>query len=234
MGTSKSFPGAKTPEWARAKARATKWGSLGGGDAGAGVAGVVAGAAQALAASGPLLGSAGISGAQRLGEVLAGLSDEGVDDTLTSLGLEGLVGEPGLDVVAGLLEYVAESGDDLDEAAMQEAARQILDELAEIDALQTGAVVDRELANALFIKFFAHYLAAKILLPLSETLINRLNGPEVVRLEGEIRDYVFAMLEARLVDRAVFDIDWSGAEGAVVATEIGSEVLSVFLPDEEP
>lgn len=231
MGTSKSNPGATSPLWRTPRRRAGTWARGGGGDSGAGVGGVVSAAAAALAASGPLFGSSAQAGAQRLGGVLAGFGTAGVDATLTRLRLNHLVGKSGLELLAGLLDYIAGAGSGFDDAALQTAVRELLDVMAEQDLLDGDVVIDADVTGDLFLRFFANYLTLRILFSLADVFETATPGEEAARREAEIREYVEARLRARLAAKSVFDVDWSGAEGQAVLDDLARQVLEVFGPD---
>lgn len=233
MGTSKSNPGASSPQWRTPRRRAGRWARAGGGDNAAGVAGVVESAAAALAASGPLFGPSARATAQRLGGVLTGFGADGVDPTLERLGLDHLVGKSGLEVLAGLLDYLAGSGSDTDAAALQTAVRDLLDEMHERDLLDGNAVVGAETASDLFARFFAYYLTLRILFSLSDIFETATPGVEAARRESEIRDYVVARLGATLGTTSVFDVDWNGSEGQAMLDNLARQVLEVFGPDDD-
>jgi hypothetical protein len=234
MGTSKANPGATAPVWRSSRRRAGRWARAGGGDAGGGIGGVVGAAAAALASSGPLFGSSAQAGAQRLGEVLSGIGADGLEPTLERLGLNQLVGKSGLELLAGLLEYIGGDGSDFDDAALQTAVRELLDQMA-ADGLLDGddLVIDAESAGDLFLRFFANYLTLRILFSIADIFETATPGEEAARREAEIREYVEARLRAQLATTSVFDVDWSGAEGQAVLDDLARQVLEIFGPDEE-
>lgn len=232
MGTSKSNPGAKSPEWRTPRRRAGKWARSGGGDGGGGLSGVVGAAAAALASSGPLFGSAAQEGARRLGGVLAGFGTDGLGATLDRIGLSHLVGKSGLEVLAGLFEYIGGSGSDIDDAALQAAIRDLLEEMHDRELLEVDAVIDEDVAAELFSRFFAYYLTLRILFSLSDILETATPGEAAAHREAEIRDYVVARLQAQLGATSVFDVDWSGPDGQAVLDDLARQVLEVFGPEE--
>ena len=232
MGTSKANPGTASPEWRKARRRAGVWARAGGGGEGVGVGDVVAAAAAALGSS-PLFGAAGQESTRRLGGVLAGFGTDGVDPTLERLGLGHLVGKSGLDLLAGLLEYVAGSGSSVDDAAVQNAVRELLDDMSDEGLLDGDVVIDAHTAADLLLRYFAYYLTGRVLFFLADRLENASPGEQAARREMEIGDYVLAQLRAQMAGASVTDVDWSGAEGAEILGRLSQQVLEVFGDSED-
>lgn len=228
MGTSKANPAASDPKWRAARRRASSWARGGGGPDGVGD--IVSAGATALGA-GAVFTPAAQEGARRLGNVLTGFATDGVEATLEDVGLSGLVGKSGLELLAGLLEYIAGSGSTAEEAAVQAAVRELLDDMYD-DGLLDELQLDRDSAAELFLRFFGYYLTGRILFFLSDLIEGAVPGEEAAKREGEIRDYVIARLTMRLTSTTVFDVDWAGSEGETVLDELAQQVLEVFGPDD--
>lgn len=226
MGTSKANPGATAPAWRQARSRTRSWAE--GGEGSAGLPGVLAAAATALGSGGALLTPAARDGVQRLGGLLAGFGSAGVGGTLSGLGLGHLIGAASLDLAAGLFDYLAGGGSDLDDAALQEALRDLFDAMHEQDLLTSDAALSPELAESLFLRFFAYYLTVRIMFNITDVLERTVPGEAAARREAELRDYVVAMLQTNLASRSVFQIDWNGVEGSRIVDDISRDALEVF------
>ena len=230
MGTAKSHSGPTSPEWRRARGRATRWAKSGGG---AGVGAVVSAAASALGnGGGGLIGTSGAEAAQRLGGVLAGFEADGVEPTLRRLGLDHLVGLEGPDVLVGLILYVSPESSGLEESAVTAATDAAISALYEM-APDGDIIGNEQLVTTLLEIYFSHYIAGLILRALSKTLIDAAPGEDAARLERDVQDHVAALLEHHLDGRRVTSIDWIGEEGRVLAETITAEVLEVLGAGDE-
>lgn len=232
MGTSTTHTGPKTPEWAKAKSKATRWAKAGGGTNGQGVAAVVAAAAAALAAGGGhgLLGTAGPAAGQRLGGLLTGFGTDGVAPTLERYGLGNLVGLTGIDLLIALIDYV--TGDDagLEEVAVRNATDAVFAEV--IDELDAGDVTwDEAQIERLLELFWGRYISSLIAQALDKTLMDAAPD-EAERLRRDIGDHVAALFEHHLERRSIAAVDWAGEEGAAIAMQIRGEVVYVVLGED--
>lgn len=231
MGTSKSHKGPVSPAWSAAKGRATRWAKAGGGDAGPGIAGVVAGAVKALGErSDGLLGGAGPESGQRLGGLLSGLVEGPAEDALRRSGLANLVGLDGVELQLALLEFLA--GDDtggLERNAVRVASDAVAELIAERLDEPEHEWTEVEVSHLLIV-FWTRYMAQLVLQGLSESFL-RASPAESEQRSQEIVDFVQAQLEARLSQRSVLEVDWAGPEGADLAEAIISEVLTILGED---
>lgn len=232
VGTAKSHAGPTSPEWRKAKSRATRWAKAGGGAAGMGVGGVVAAAASALASGGDgMIGTSGAEAAQRLGGLLTGFETAGVEPTLRGLGLDHLVGLSGVELLMGLVEYVSPESSGLEQSAASAATDATITRMYEL-APDGDIVGDEALVATLMETYFAEYIAGLILRALDKTLIDAAPGEDAARLEREVHDHVAALLEHHLDGRPVLSVDWMGEEGRALGDTITREVLEVLQGDE--
>lgn len=228
MGTSRSHGGPVSPEWTKAKARATRWANQGGGAGGPGLAAVVAGAVAALAArSDGLLGTGGPQAGQRLGGLLRGLVQQDAGDALRDRGLGDLVGLTGVALHLALLEYLA-GGDEggLERNAVRVAVDAVAEELVERLDEPDHQWTEDEVSQLLTV-FWTRYIAALVMQGLSESLL-RASPSESEQRGQEIIDFVQAQLELRLTHRAILAVDWAGAEGAQIAQAICGELIDIL------
>jgi hypothetical protein len=228
MGTSKSHAGPVSPDWSKAKGRATRWANSGGGP---GVASVVAGAIAALAGRADgLLGTGGPQAGQRLGGLLSGLVQQDTDDALRDRGLGHLVGLTGVDLLLALIEYLA--GDDeggLERNAVRVASDAVAELLVErLDEPDHQWTEDE--VSQLLIVFWTRYISQLVMQGLSESLL-RASPSESVQRGQEIVDFVQAQLELRLTRHAILEVDWAGAEGAQIAQAIIDELIAILGED---
>lgn len=231
MGTSSSHKGPKSKEWTSARRYATDWAKGGGGDAGRGIGGVLAGAIGALAeGSDGLLGGAGPAAGSRLGGLLGGFADNGTADAaFMERGLERLVGLTGLDLQLALLEILIPEEDEeggLERSAVRRAMDVVVVEIAEqLDAGDDPWTADQ--VERLLLAFWAEYIAALVLQGVGESIL-RASPTQADRLEGELRAYVRAQLQNRLAGQDILGIDWTGNEGRQISARIRADVIEVL------
>jgi hypothetical protein len=126
------------------------------------------GASGATAAA---VAGAGVPSAQRVGVLGSGLAGPGLTPTLESLGLQQLVGGSRFDVVEGLVDEIAGSGDALEEQAARTAALDVLNEVfgdAETYEQLEEASLDRDGVLAILQSFIAAYVYARLAPALDE------------------------------------------------------------------
>jgi hypothetical protein len=231
VGTSTTHPGPTSPQWTKAKSRATTWAKGGGGHAGQGLASVVAAAATALLGnSAAPLGGGGPAAAQRLGGLLSGIASEGLDPALAQLGLANVVGLGGNDLLAALVDYVAADGAGLEESAVRAATDAVISRVVE-DLENSDTPVNEAGAEAYLELFWSRYLSSLILQALNKTLLDAAPD-EAESLARQIEDHVSGLLEHHLDRKSVLQVDWAGQEGERLATQIRKDVLEVLGGEE--
>lgn len=164
--------------------------------------------------------TAGRSGVQRLGGLLSGMAGPGLGPTLEGLGLGELVGRDRFDVLDGLVTLLAGDGDDLDSQAARDAACDVLDEVfADADTWDdlAGTTVSRDAMVPLLQLFLAQYIYNRI--PVIAERLGRLTDAQAARqADDEMRQLISDLLVLRVPDDP-FTVDWSGAEGRIVADD---------------
>jgi hypothetical protein len=146
----------------------------------------------------------------------SGLAGPGLTPTLESLGLQQLVGGSRFDVVEGLVDEIAGSGDALEEQAARTAALDVLNEVfgdAETYEQLEEASLDRDGVLAILQSFIAAYVYARLAPALDERL-NKLADPKLVRRrEPEMREYTKATVQLELEGVEASRVDWGGPQG---------------------
>jgi hypothetical protein len=164
--------------------------------------------------------TAGRSGVQRLGGLLAGIAGSGLASTLEQLGLGELVGRDRFDVLDGLVTLLAGDGDDLDSQAARDAACDVLDEVfAGSDTWEdlSGTVVSREETRSLLELFLAQYVYNRV--PVIAERLGGLPDPQAAReADDQMRQLISDLVAIRLPDDP-FSVDWTGPEGRAVADD---------------
>lgn len=179
---------------------------------------VLGGAAAAAAGA-----RSGRNGVQRLGALLAGVGETGLEDTLTSLGLDSLIGRTRFDVLDELITFIAGDGNDLDSQAARDAACDVLDEIfGDADTWTelsdtTDITISRENLPSLLESFLAQYVYNRV--PVIAERLSRIADPHAVhQADEEMRQIIRVLVSIRLPEDP-FAVDWSGREGRRIAED---------------
>lgn len=189
---------------------------------------VAAGVAALRAGGTDLLGGGGPAATQRLGGLLAGLGDDGLDPTLERLGLTRLIGLRGEALLIELVNFVSGDEAGFEATAVRSATDEII--AAVVEALEDDDTEwDESRIERLLERFWSRYISSLITQALSASLMTAAPGEEAARLVREIDDHVVALLEHHLDGRPLLDVDWLGSEGAELSERIRVEVLEVVV-----
>ena len=215
MGTSTGRSGGTGGGWTTYKRNAALFAKYGGADrAGKALAGFVAamgGAAAAVVAAAP-----GAQTGQSLAAFLV-LSDGlgGVNGGLRSVGLGRLVGSDRVAVLAALVDEFSGTGSDLEAQAARGALIDVLDDLLPEEI--GSDLADVRLEEADIIDALCRYLAALVYnraIPIISQSLDRLEDPALAtRRDRELRQYITALVQHRVVGLSPMDVDWKGDEG---------------------
>lgn len=231
MGTSRSTAGPKSPAWSAAKTAATH---LAKGRPGATPREVVRRTARALGGGGGSTGawSAGsVRTAQRFGGLLGGAADSSIVEIARQLGIGDLEGKPTGDAIMEILDWITESGDDLDEQTARRAVEAVLSDLVR-DGADLEAPLDVHAARAVFQDFVVQYVTRTIMVPLLARLTDNASAPQAREHEREIERVVEAIVEIDISPQQFSQIDWLGSEGAETFERIRNDALDLLAEDE--
>jgi hypothetical protein len=206
MGTSTDHSGGSGGSWEGAKRASTSFAKKGDkrrAERALGRLVVALGGAGALAAA-----SSGATAATRgLGSLLSTSASDGLGTALGQLGLSDLVGRPADEVIAGLVDLLAGSGDDREGQAARAAACDVFERLAEdadsYEGLEQALAQVDDLGSVL--KMFLSSYVYWLLLPVIEERLERLDDAALrAKREGELREVVAAVVELN-VSKGAFD-----------------------------
>lgn len=206
MGTSTDHSGGSGGSWEGAKRASTSFAKKGDtrrAERALGRLVAALGGAGAVAAA-----SSGATAATRgLGSLLSTSASDDLDTALGRLGLADLVGRPADEVIAGLVDRLAGSGDDREGQAARAAACDVFERLAEdadsYEGLEQALAQVDELGSVLemFLSSYVYWL----LLPVIEERLERLDDAALrTKREGELREVVAAVVELN-VSKGSFD-----------------------------
>ena len=234
MGTSRSTSGPKSPAWTAAKTAATHLAKQ---RPGATPRKVVRHTARALGGSGGGGGGGawsrgGVRTAQRLGGLLGAATDVGINETARQFGIGDLEGRAAGDAIMDILDWVADTSDDLDEQTARRAAEAVLSGLVR-DDVALDVPLDIGAAMAMFQSFVVQYITRTIIVPLSARLTENAPASEARQYEREIERVVEALVELDIPPEQFPRIDWLGSEGAETFKRIRDDALDL-LADDDP
>ena len=231
MGTSRSTSGPKSPDWTAAKTAAT---NLAKRRPGATPRKVVRRTARALGGGGGGAAGAwspgGVRTAQRFGGLLGEATAVGIAETARQLGIGDLEGEAAGDAIMDILDWVADSSDDLDEQTARRAVEAVLSDLVRND-VDLDAPLDLGAATAIFQGFVVQYITRTIITPLSARLTENAPASQARDNERDIERVVQALVEIDIPPQQFPRIDWLGQEGAATFEQIRNDALDLLADD---
>ena len=218
MGTSSDHPGGSGGAWTPYKAAATRFAKHGG--TGGRAARVLKRHVAAIGGASAAASSAvaGRSVGRRAGKLLSGLATAGLEQSLLDLGLNHLVGADRYEIVAALVDYLAGDADSRDAAAARDAACDLIDALfGEADQYEelTAVVVDANEVERVLRLFLTSYVMNRAEV-ISERLNRYTSAQQALEREGQIRDFVSAMLALQFSRLDPLRVDWGGDQGAQI------------------
>lgn len=193
MGTSKDYTGATGGGWTRVKRMATQIAKDG--PTRDRVARYVEGYVAAL--GGPTEAARTSQAASRaaagIGGFLGSVRENGLDQALRDIGLEGAIGRPGIEIISMLADELAGDGATLEDNAARQALIDCLDpELGDLtwDDLEQRTFTDDDVRSFLAV-FLGRYVFRRVL-ALMMTRLNREPVDVRRRTEQELDDYTRA------------------------------------------
>lgn len=233
MGTSSSYTAPTSGNWPKTKRLATLFARQMSQGSGAIAVGQVTGAyAQAMgggeaAAAGAVAGRAAASS---LAGFLSSVVTGGLSNALQQAGLLTLRGRDTIDVLEGLVDYLAGPGKTLEESVARAAMAEVLinefgeaETYAELDALCT-----QQLDAAGMLQVLQHFVVEYVYLRIVEAIGERLqNGAmtsaDARRCETDIHEFIVATvdLDFTLVDPLT--VDWNGPAGQKIVERLVAE-----------
>jgi hypothetical protein len=215
VGTSANNQGGTGGGWTQFKRNATSFAQRGGRDR---VARTLAGFVAAMGGAGAGAASAGSAGqtGQSLGTFLAASTGpQGLVDGLEAVGLQRLVGQDRFSVLSELINALGGSGSALEEQAARDALLDVLDELLPEDdetALESVQLDEAGVREAL-----CRYIAAlvyNLAIPVIEVRLEALENQTLIQQrDGELRDFIDALVRLKMQGISLLTVGWQGPEG---------------------
>lgn len=215
MGTSANNTGGKGGSWTDFKRNASYFARYGGRDRVAKTLAAFVGAMGGATAAAASAGGAAQTG-QSLGNFLsASTGPQGLADGLEALGLERLVGQDRFTVLSQLINALAGSGSAVDEQAARDALLDVLDDL--LPEGQEAALESVQLDEAGVRDALCRYIAAlvyNLAIPVIEVRLEALENQTLIQQrDGELHDYIDALVRLKMQRVSPLTIDWQGLDG---------------------
>lgn len=182
--------------------------------------------------------AAGRSTTARIGGILSSVVNQGITQTLQSIGLANLVGEPVTDVLAAICDRIAPAGASLEEAAARAAATEALADLYSQCDLDTEGIEGLEsldaggVGRAVKVSVQA-YIYERWLQELGKRIEANVTSPDdAIRLEREIKEYIREEVSLQFDEMDLLEVDWESAESQQIIEDI-YETAYACLEDQE-
>jgi len=170
--------------------------------------------------------SAGRATTARIGNFVSDIASRGFNEAARAIGLESTVGRKVDVVLAEVINAIAPTGTNNDDAIARRAASETLRELFEkhgveqagldvLNAMTPGDVTDTiELS-------VAAYVYERWLFDLSQKIEqNAVSEADAVKLERDVKDFVKGLVKLKLNGTQALKLDWKGADGKKFVQEI--------------
>lgn len=172
------------------------------------------------------------STANRLGAFISDVGRVGLDETLRANGWDDLIGRPVSEVLHSLIDRLGGESSTIDDvdarmalAALEKEyfeAAQTPEELEELMQVQVGRIEE------VLQDYFALYLYEVFCRVFFERLVQRAGEMRAFEVLNQVKGFIRAKLEEVAIQRDIGRIDWKGADGQRVTTDIMESTLRVF------
>jgi len=176
--------------------------------------------------------------ARNLASFLSTSAQGGLKQALNSIGLSKLVGKDVDTVFSGLIDAIAEEGEDFD----KNIARQAMDDALEVfykecyekqnlDALDS--LTSDQIKDAIE-NFVAGYIYKRWLQELGSCIERKaVSETEAIKLELEVKTYVKDAVNLELDNKDPLTIDWNGTEGQQIIDSLYEEAYGLIAEGQE-
>ena len=235
MGTSSSYSPPTGGAWTRLKRRATRF-AHGAEPVASLVQSYVAalGGSEAASVGAP----AARETAQRLAAFVSDVGQSGLAEALRRRGIDSLSGLAVPDILARVIDVLAEHSDVFEESIARDAITAVLQTLR--DECETPKDLEELLKRLddlvalsdLLARFFAEYIFKRLLQVIQRQLRDGTRDKDdAANVERELREHIRLRTQVRLrgVDRRTFD--WLGPDGAALMQRVSQDAFEVLGSD---
>lgn len=172
------------------------------------------------------------STASRLGAFISDVGRLGLAGALEAAGWGDLAGKPVREVLNTLLDRLGGESSTIDDvdARMAFAAleKQYFDEAQTTQQLEQLMVAQVSQIESLLQDFFGLYLHEVFCRVFFERLVQRVGETRAYAVLGQIKDFIRAKLDNLSAERDISKVDWRGAEGQQITSDVMESTLRVF------
>lgn len=170
--------------------------------------------------------TAGRATTARIGNFVSDIASRGFNEAVQAIGLQSTVGKKADVVLAEVINAIAPSGTNNDDALARRAASETLRELFEkhgveqsgLDAL--NAMTPGDVAETVELSVAA-YVYERWLFDLSQKIEqNAVSETDAIKLERDVKDFVKGLVKLKLNGDKALKLDWKGAEGKKFVQDI--------------
>jgi len=180
----------------------------------------------------------GKSTARSLGGFLSATARGGITQGLNVIGLSHLIGKDVDTVFAGIVNAIADNGENFDKSVARQAIEDALltfykrcSEDQNFDSLEHLA--PHQIKEAIE-EFVSSYIYRSWLQELGKCIERKtVSEYEAIRLEIEVKTYIRDLVNLKLDERSSLSIDWSGDEGQKIIDYVFEEAYSLIEEGKE-
>ncbi len=175
---------------------------------------------------------------RNLGGFLSATAQGGIVQGLKSIGLDYLVGKDVDTVFSGIVNAIADNGEDFDKSIARQALEDALSTFYErcledqnFDSLEHLA--PDEIKEAIE-EFVSSYIYRRWLQELGKCIERKtVSEDEAIRLEIEVKIYVRDLVNLKLNEQSPLSIDWNGEEGQKIIDSLFEEAYILIEEGKE-
>lgn len=190
------------------------------------------GMARGRGGAGNIGGTAGRAVAQRLAGFISNVASVGFTEALRRAGLSDFLGRPVQEILLALLDRIGGPSSTLDDvdarAALARLQEELLADAEDVDDVQRILQTEVSDLDDILARYFGHYLCEQFSRVFFERLVQRVGNTTALSFLTDIEDFIRATLANRLGSGTPAVVDWAGAEGERVCSEIMQATLEVF------
>ena len=190
---------------------------------------------------GAAVSQAGLKTAARIGGFFGGISVDGLETTLRTLGFSNLIGKNASEIAHTLLDTLAGTGVTSDDEDARKALAELWIEILEgaqtyeeVDEI-LSALCDEESLSNILISFYGYYIFEQFWRVEFKIIADKVGNQKAEHIANEMKDFVKEELKDQvcLLGKSTTEIDWQGNEGKRICRQVMERTLYVFCPEEE-
>jgi hypothetical protein len=170
--------------------------------------------------------------AARLGAFIADVGSIGFAEAAAKLGLSELSGKTVSEILLVLLDRLGGNSSTIDEAdarqALSDLQQDLFAEATDTKDLETILLSAAHNLEIILETFFGYYIFEQFSRICFERLVQRVGALKATGFLNQIREFIQSALANRAADKALSKVNWAGADGAAIVSQILDQTLEVF------